>query len=132
MAALEKYPAPAAQIWVAVARALTGGLSHLPSSILYAVLIGAAVGVLLPVFEKAVPRARGYLPSVTGLGLGWVVPFSVPLSFAIGAVIVWGWGRLSARSQQSYSLPVASGLIAGESMVKAILAMLATAIGLVR
>jgi uncharacterized oligopeptide transporter (OPT) family protein len=130
IAALEKYPVPAAHIWVAVARALTGGLSSLPPSVLYVILIGAAVGVLLPLLERTLPRARGYLPSATGLGLGWVVPFSVTLSFAIGGVIVWAWRRVSATHQEAYSIPVASGLIAGESMIKAILAMLATAIGL--
>jgi uncharacterized oligopeptide transporter (OPT) family protein len=54
----------------------------------------------------------------------------VTLSFAIGGVIVWIWRRVSATHQEAYSIPVASGLIAGESMIKAILAMLATAIGL--
>ena len=132
IAALEKYPVPAAQVWVAVARALTGGLNSLPPSVLYAILVGAAVGLLLPLLEKAFPKARGYLPSATGLGLGWVVPFSVTLSFAIGAIIVSIWRRVSPDSQETYSIPVASGLIAGESMIKAILAMLATAVGLMR
>jgi len=132
IAALEKYPAPAAQVWVAVARALTGGLNSLPPSVLYAILVGAAVGLLLPLLEKAFPKARGYLPSATGLGLGWVVPFSVTLSFAIGAILVSVWRRTSPDTQETYSIPVASGLIAGESMIKAILAMLATAVGLMR
>ena len=132
IAALEKYPVPAAQVWVAVARALTGGLNSLPPSVLYAILVGAAVGLLLPLLEKAFPKARGYLPSATGLGLGWVVPFSVTLSFAIGAIIVSMWRKVSPDSQETYSIPVASGLIAGESMIKAILAMLATAVGLMR
>ena len=132
IAALEKYPVPAAQVWVAVARALTGGLNSLPPSVLYAILVGAAVGLLLPLLEKAFPKARGYLPSATGLGLGWVVPFSVTLSFAIGAILVSVWRRISPDTQETYSIPVASGLIAGESMIKAILAMLATAVGLMR
>jgi uncharacterized oligopeptide transporter (OPT) family protein len=130
--ALENYPNPAAQIWVAVARALTGGLSNLPPSILVAVLIAAAVGVLLPLLEKAFPKARPYLPSATGLGLGWVVPFSIPLSFAIGGVLVAIWRRVSRGTEDTYSVPIASGLIAGESMVKALLTMLATAIGLMQ
>ena len=129
-AALETYPNPAAQTWVAVARALNGGLGTLPPSVLYAVLMGAATGVLLPLLAKAFPRARAALPSATGLGLGWMVPFSVPLSFAIGAAMAAIWRRLSPASEDAYSVPVASGLIAGESMIKAILAMLATAIGL--
>jgi putative OPT family oligopeptide transporter len=129
-AALQAYPNPAAQTWVAVARALTGGLSTLPSSVLVAVLIGAAIGVLLPLLAKIFPRARAALPSATGLGLGWMVPFSIPLSFAIGAAIAAAWRRLSPATGQSYGVPVASGLIAGESIIKALLAMLATAIGL--
>jgi len=128
--ALENYPNPAAQIWVAVARALTGGLNTLPPSILYAVLIAGAVGVALPLLEKALPKARPYLPSATGLGLGWVVPFSIPLSFAIGGVLASIWRRASPATEDTYSVPIASGLIAGESMVKALLAMLATTIGL--
>jgi uncharacterized oligopeptide transporter (OPT) family protein len=130
VAALERYPVPAAQIWVAMAHALTSGLANLPPTIVYAVLIGSALGVLLPVLERLLPRARQYLPSATGLGLGWVVPFSVPLSFAIGATLAAIWGRLHASSHEHYRLPIASGLIAGESMVKAMLAILATAISL--
>ena len=41
------------------------------------------------------------------------------------------WGALHRRTHEEYYVPVASGLIAGESLVKALLAMLATAIGLV-
>jgi putative OPT family oligopeptide transporter len=131
-AALEKYPIPAAQIWVAVARALTGGLSSLPLSVLYAVLIGAGIGVTLSLLEKVFPKARPWLPSAAALGMGWVIPFSIALSFAIGAIFVAIWRRTSASGEATYSVPVASGFIAGESMIKAILAMLATAIGLMQ
>jgi uncharacterized oligopeptide transporter (OPT) family protein len=130
MTALEKYPAPGSQVWVAMAKALTGGLNHLPISILYAVLVGALIGILLPVLEKLYPGARRFLPSATGLGMGWVTPFSVALSFAIGAALAWIWRRAARESEQRYCLPVASGLVAGEAMVKAALAMLASAIGL--
>ena len=129
-AALEKYPVPAAQIWVAVARALTGGLSSLPPTVLYAILIGAAIGVTLSLLEKVFPKARPWLPSAAALGMGWVIPFSIALSFAIGSVIVAVWRRSSPGTEGTYSVPVASGFIAGESIMKAILAMLATAIGL--
>ena len=65
-----------------------------------------------------------------GLGLGWVIFFSNALSFAIGSIIGWLWRRFHQRSEKIYMLPLASGLIAGESILKALLAMLATAIGL--
>ena len=130
-AALEKYPLPATQTWVAVARVLSGGLESLPMSARYAILIGALVGVLIPVLEKLAPSARRWLPSAMGLGLGWVVFFSNALAFAIGATFVWFWRRIAPKNEETYCVPIASGLIAGESLMKAILAMLATAIGLV-
>ncbi len=129
-AALEQFPAPASRVWVAAAKALLGGLASLPVTVLYAVLIGAAIGILLPLLERLAPRQARYLPSATGLGLGWVVPFSIPLSFALGASVAWFWARSRPEGHKHYCVPVASGLIAGESMTKAALAMLATALGL--
>jgi uncharacterized oligopeptide transporter (OPT) family protein len=129
-AALEKYPLPATQIWVAVARVLSAGIDSLPMTARIAIVIGALIGVALPLLEKMFPKARPYLPSATGLGLGWLVFFSNSLSFAIGAVIAWGWSVVHKRSQESFNVPIASGLIAGESLIKALLAMLVTGIGL--
>jgi uncharacterized oligopeptide transporter (OPT) family protein len=129
-AALEKYPNPAAQVWVATAQMLTGGLRQLPPSILYGVIAGAFIGVLLPLLERLLPRWRPYLPSAMGMGLGWAVPFSVTLSIAIGAVLSALWSRASDDSAARLRVPVASGLIAGDSLVHAGLAMLATALGL--
>lgn len=129
-AALEKYPLPATQTWVAVARVLSGGLDTLPPSARWAILIGALVGVALPLLEKLFPRAKRWLPSAMGLGLGWVVFFSNALAFTIGALIVQLWHAVAARNEETYSVPIASGLIAGESLIKALLAMLVTALGL--
>jgi uncharacterized oligopeptide transporter (OPT) family protein len=129
-AALEKYPLPATQTWVAVARVLSAGVESLPMTARIAIVIGALVGIALPVLEKTFPKARPWLPSAMGLGLGWVVFFSNALSFAIGAVIAWLWSVAHRKSHDTFNVPIASGLIAGESLLKAILAMLATAIGL--
>ena len=128
--ALEKYPLPATQVWVAVARVLSAGVASVPETARIAILIGALVGIAVPILEKLFPGARRWLPSPTGLGLGWLVFFSNTLSFAIGAAIVWIWGAAHRKSQESFSVPIASGLIAGESLVKAVLAMLATVVGL--
>ena len=129
-AALEKYPLPATRIWEAVARVLAHGMASLPMSARWAILIGALVGVALPVLETLFPKARRWLPSAMGLGLGWVVMFSAAFAFAIGAFLSWVWAVGHKRSQDVYNIPIASGLVAGESLVKAMLAMLATGIGL--
>jgi uncharacterized oligopeptide transporter (OPT) family protein len=129
--ALEKYPLPATQVWVAVARVLSNGLDSLPLSARWAVLLGALLGIALPLAEQAFGRVRRWLPSAMGLGLGWVMVFSNSLSFALGAMLMWAWRRLHPATCEQHGVSVASGLIAGESLVKALLAMLATGIGLV-
>ena len=129
-AALDKYPVPATQLWVATARALTGGLANLPHTIIIGVVAGAFLGVLLPLLEVLLPRLRSRLPSAVGLGLGWAVPFSVALAVGLGALLAAAWGRAGAAHAARFRVPVASGLIAGDAMVHALLAMLATALGL--
>jgi uncharacterized oligopeptide transporter (OPT) family protein len=130
--ALEKFNPPATNMWKAVAEVLAGerGLAALPDSAKLAIVIGALVGIALPVLEKLFPKARPYLPSAMGLGLAFVIPFANSLAFMMGAALVWVWGRLSAVTSEKYSIPIASGLIAGESLIKALLAMTATAVGL--
>lgn len=129
-AALEKYALPATQQWAAVARVLTEGLHKLPDSAKIALLIGACIGIAIPLIERMVPREkRGYMPSAMGLGLSWVIPFGNAFGFLAGAVIVWLWEIFHRKSSDKYSVALASGLIAGESLMKAIVAMAATAIG---
>ena len=96
----------------------------------WAILIGGLAGILIPILEKSFPKARPYLPSAMGLGLGWVVFFSNALAFTIGAFIAWAWAKFKPENQERYNIPLASGLVAGESLIKALLAMLATVLGL--
>ena len=129
-AALDKYPLPATATWVAVAKVLSAGIESLPMSARWAILIGGLAGILIPILEKSFPKARPYLPSAMGLGLGWVVFFSNALAFTIGAFIAWAWAKFKPENQERYNIPLASGLVAGESLIKALLAMLATVLGL--
>lgn len=128
--ALEAYPAPATQSWKAVAEALTKGLSYIPTTAQKAAVVGALIGIVLPALERSVPsKVRAWLPSSMGLGLSWVVPFSNSLSFAIGALIAWGWTLVHRRTGEKYPIPLASGFIAGESLMAAIIAILCTLAG---
>jgi OPT family oligopeptide transporter len=130
-AALEKFAAPATRTWEAVARVLTKGIDYLPVSARYAIVIGGLVGIVLPLLERATsPKYRKYLPSAMGLGLSWVVYFDNALGFFLGALVIWLWELINRRHADKYAVPLASGLIAGESLIKAIIAMAATAIGL--
>jgi len=127
--ALEAFKPPATNMWKAVADLLTQGVNHLPHTALLAIVIGALVGMALPVLEKLWPKAQPFLPSAMGLGLAWVVPFQNSLSFLIGALIVAGWQKLHRKNCDTYAIPVASGLVAGESLVAAFIAIACTLVG---
>jgi OPT family oligopeptide transporter len=129
-AALEAFHPPATNMWRAVAEALTQGLHTVPVTAQYAIVIGGLVGIALPLIATAFPKAAPFLPSAMGLGLAWVVPFQNSLSFAIGALIAWAWARAYKRHSEVYTFPIASGLVAGESIVLAMIAILATAVQL--
>jgi uncharacterized oligopeptide transporter (OPT) family protein len=131
-ATLEKLPAPATQTWAKVAEVLTKGIDQLPASAQMAILIGAAIGVLLPCIERFVVPAkyRKFMPSATGLGLSMMLPFYNSLAFTLGAVIALIWSKVHKRTAELYTVALASGLVAGESLIAAFIAMLATASGL--
>jgi uncharacterized oligopeptide transporter (OPT) family protein len=129
-AALEAMNPPATYMWKAVADLLTQGIQMLPVTAIWAIVIGAILGVALPLAAKLFPKAHPYLPSAMGLGLAWVMPFSNSLAFAIGALLVEVWKRFNKKGSDLYYVPVASGMIAGESLIAALIAIACTVVGL--
>ncbi|HSJ01776.1 MAG TPA: OPT/YSL family transporter, partial [Verrucomicrobium sp.] len=128
-AALEAFNPPAANMWKAVCDLLTQGVHMLPPTAIVAMVVGAVIGVSLPVLERLLPKARPYLPSAMGLGLGLVIPFQNGLSFALGAALAVLWAKVRPKSAETFCVPVASGLVAGESLVAAVIAILCTVAG---
>lgn len=128
-ATLEAFNPPATYMWKAVADLLTQGVQMLPATAVWAIVIGALIGLALPVLERLLPRAGPYLPSAMGLGLAWVIPFQNSLSFAIGAVLTLVWTRAHRPSAERFNVPIASGLVAGESIVAALIAIGCTVVG---
>ncbi len=120
----KNFPAPAAEVWAAVARLLSNGVSSLHPTILMGMAAGAAVGIVIPIVEKAVPKARNYLPSATGLGLSFVIGFADSMAFLIGAVAAALYARRSPADAERYVVPVSSGIIAGESIMGIVIALL--------
>ncbi|MBI3556765.1 MAG: OPT/YSL family transporter [Deltaproteobacteria bacterium] len=123
----DKWPAPSAQVWAAVARLLGSGLHALHPTARIAILIGGALGIILPLLELAFPKAAKYLPSPMGLGLSMVIPFFNSLSMFIGAVIAIGYEKRNPVMAERFVIPVASGLIAGESLMGIVVALLSSA-----
>jgi uncharacterized oligopeptide transporter (OPT) family protein len=131
-AKLESFNPPATNMWKAVADLLTQGVHMLPATAIWAIVGGAILGVALPLAGKLFPRAHPYMPSAMGLGLSWVMVFQNSLSFAIGAVLVAIWARIHKKQSEMYYVPIASGLIAGESLIAALIAIACTLVNLLK
>ena len=122
------FPAPAAQVWSRVADLLAQGFSTLHSTAKIAMLIGVAVGVIIPLLEKWFPKAAKFIPSSMGIGLAFVIPFWNSLSMFLGALIVLIIEH-KKKALEEYVVPAASGIIAGESLAGVFIILLSTLTG---
>lgn len=86
---------------------------------------GAAVGVLLTLLELR-KEWRRFVPSPTGAGIAMLIPFNAVAGIFLGAMLDQAWARVAPRSNQQYSIPAASGLIAGEALVAVAIPLLVT------
>lgn len=120
-------PAPAAQTWAAVAKVFKSGVDSLHPIALQGAYIGLALGAVLAILERFVPASRKYLPSPTGLGISFVVNGFNSIAMFIGALIAYVLQRTAPKVDEKYTIPVSSGLIAGESLMGVFLAALAAA-----
>jgi uncharacterized oligopeptide transporter (OPT) family protein len=123
----DQWPAPSMQIWKAVAELLAGGAHMLPRHAPLAIGVGLLVGVTLTVAEKLLPRARRFLPSATGFGMGFVFQGYSSVAFFAGALLLALYRRLAPADAEERGIAIASGLIAGESLVGIAVALLAAA-----
>ncbi|MSU50178.1 MAG: OPT family oligopeptide transporter [Opitutus sp.] len=121
----EAWPAPSCVVWAGVSKAFAGGLGALHPSSRVAILAGLALGVALVLLEKFAPRRlRPLLPSPSGLGIAMVVPGSNSVAMFLGAALAeWMRRKMPALAEKTV-VPVASGLIAGESLMGILIALL--------
>lgn len=120
----DKLPAPAAQTWAGVAILLSKGLTALPLSARWGLLWGAIFGIVVTLLEKNFPKMRSYLPSPTAMGIAFVIPAFNSVSMFIGALIAYILEKRKPEMSDNFTVPVASGLIAGESIMGILVAIL--------
>lgn len=124
-ARLEAFEPPSVNIWKAVATALSQGIQTVPESARWGMLIAGILGIVLALIDRyASKKWKPYVPSAMGLGLSWVMPFSNAFAFFLGALIAEIWRKANKNSAELYVVPVASGAVAGESLMCAILAII--------
>ena len=120
----EKWPAPAALVWKAVAELLGKGPDALPKSAQMGILIGAVTGIVLVLLERALPKYKKFIPSPTGLGLAFTFNGFNSVSFFIGSVIALIVSKLAPEWHRKYTVAASSGIIAGESLMGAFVILL--------
>ncbi len=119
----DKWPAPSAQVWAAVAKLLSNGIDSLHPTARLGILIGGLIGIIIPVIEIIFPKRKKYIPSAMGLGLSMVIPFYNSLSMFIGAFIALMLEKKLPKIADKYIIPLSSGIIAGESIMGVFIAL---------
>src|SRR5262245_51175852 len=119
---------PISRNWAGFAEILSQGRSAVPPGAVAALVIASLIGVLLAVLES---RHIDWIPSPTAAGVGMVVPAAVIFVMFLGGVVDRLWWRTDRRSHDSYMIPLASGLIAGEAII-AVLVPLLVLLGILR
>jgi OPT family oligopeptide transporter len=114
----DQFPAPAAQTWRVVALALGQGFEALEPLKIWLMACGGTLGIVLTLAARWSPlRYRSWVPSPAAFGLAWTFHWYYGLLFFLGGVIGLILQRRSAAMAEEFTWPVASGVIAGGSLM---------------
>jgi putative OPT family oligopeptide transporter len=114
----DQFPAPAAQTWRVVALALGQGFEALEPLKIWLMATGGTLGVALTLAGRWLPlRVRSWVPSPAAFGLAWTFHWYYGLLFFLGGVIGLVLQRRSTAMAEEFTWPVASGIIAGGSLM---------------
>jgi len=120
----EHFPAPGVQVWASVSRLLSQGGSQLHPVAQQAIAVGLVVGAVLAILERYLPRKlRPLVPSPTAVGVSFMIPFANSLAFFLGALAAELVRRRRPAEVDATVTPVASGFIAGESLMGVLIAI---------
>ena len=131
---------PTSQRWVGFAKLITQDVSGDAASnaasaarltwMLTSASVGALIGTVLTVLEQR-KGWRNFIPSPTGMGIAMLIPVNAVTVIFIGAALDTIWANVAPASHDRYSIPIASGLIAGEALVAVAIPLLVT-VGLMK
>jgi uncharacterized oligopeptide transporter (OPT) family protein len=121
-----EFPAPGAQVWAGVSKMLADGIGSLHVTARWGALIGVSLGTALALVDQyASKKVKTFVPSASGLGIALVIPGFNSVMMCIGSGLAeWYRRKKGAKEGDEVSVPVASGFIAGESIVGIIIKML--------
>jgi hypothetical protein len=91
--------------------------STLPPYAMTATIIGMMFGIFITLMEVfGSKKIRPYLPSITGLGIAFVVNCFDSLAMMIGAIIAYVLAKTVPKIEERYNVATSSGIIAGSSI----------------
>jgi uncharacterized oligopeptide transporter (OPT) family protein len=123
----EAWPAPSCTVWAGVSQAFASGTSLLPAGAQTAAIAALLLGVVLAVVEKHAPkRVLAFVPSSASVGIAMVIPAANSIAMFVGATVAHVWKQRFEKSS-GLVVPIASGLIAGESLMGIVIAILTVA-----
>lgn len=99
---------------------------HALTAVIVALILGS-IGTLLEVY--APKKVKRFVPSVTGIGLGFVVAGFDSVSMFIGAVLAEIFERKSPKKAEDFTLAGASGIMAGASLAGILIIVLSQVAG---
>ncbi|MBI5432060.1 MAG: OPT/YSL family transporter [Planctomycetes bacterium] len=121
----DAWSAPSCVVWAGVSKAFADGLGALDPMARMAIAVGLALGVALALCERFAPKPlKPFVPSPSGLGIAMVVPGSNAIAMFLGGLGAEILRRVRPAFAERYVTPVSSGLIAGESLMGVLVAIL--------
>ncbi|MCC6409205.1 MAG: OPT/YSL family transporter, partial [Planctomycetes bacterium] len=121
----DAWSAPSCVVWAGVSKAFADGLGALDPLARTAIAVGLALGVALALCERFAPKPlKPFVPSPSGLGIAMVVPGSNAIAMFLGGLGAEILRRVRPAFAERYVTPVSSGLIAGESLMGVVVAIL--------
>jgi uncharacterized oligopeptide transporter (OPT) family protein len=113
-----EWPAPAVAAWKAVAEIFMTGIEAMPEGALDAIYVAGSIGILLAILEKTLPKKLAkWTPSPSAVGLAFVIPAWNSMSMFFGAVVALLVTKYADTWSERFLIVLASGLIAGESLM---------------
>jgi uncharacterized oligopeptide transporter (OPT) family protein len=107
-----------------MAELLAKGIKSLPPHAMTAALVGAIVGVVIPVVGAFNRKIGKWLPSPIALGIAFMVTPYSSLSMWVGALLTYLYNKKHADRVERFGPSLASGLIAGEGLMMVVIAIL--------
>jgi len=113
---------PAATVWKAVAEILTRGIDELQTTAVWAVGVGAVLGIVFEIV-RAQTKGRFWLSGL-GIGLAFVIPFRTCLAMFLGSFVFWVIGKFWPRPEQRMNAvyvqnqeSICAGVVAGAALM---------------